>query len=471
MKTINTTDRLLFLAEQFDIFELSDIGVGSITNTLNENGYETKTITTPAGVVIALLSIKPKPSNPKFILTKVSVSSDVFASMVDADPTENKMYLQWMLNVFTRLIKQNTDSSVRDAIMFVSEDLPQANEYLILFAEHKRKKKFKELCNNAFSLKDITDPTDINQYKNLSELFDAVDPFFLREPSSVERTMNKYVDGRQALIPYKDRKYTVYVPLTVTASSVFSNFANWCTTRDKNGMFANYTTNHKRPDNLFSKLFIVINNKFFNGDSEEIYQIHFETNQIKDRTNKENVDIYSLVLSEDEALRNFFYLELIGLAKAYKSGLDTNPYLKMLVSFGYTESLFEIIDSNTSTIRFIDRSIPRLPDISTFQNLDQLIISKANLHELHPSIGSLEKLEILILCDNKIKTLPNGIGKLKNLLFLNINNNPINYIPDDIANLDISNGGSLGKITVSISDIGKDNYDKLQRLLPTTRFE
>ena len=159
------------------------------------------------------------------------------------------------------------------------------------------------------------------------------------------------------------------------------------------------------------------------------------------------------------------------MAKAYKSGLDTNPYLKMLVSFGYTESLFEIIDSNTSTIRFMDKSIPRLPDISTFQNLDQLIISKANLHELHPSIGSLEKLEILILCDNKIKTLPNGIGKLKNLLFLNINNNPINYIPDDIANLDISNGGSLGKITVSISDIGKDNYDKLQRLLPTTRFE
>ena len=471
MKTVNTTDRLVFLAEQFDIFELSDVGVGSLTDTLNEDGYETKTITTPAGVVIALLTIKPKPSNPKFMLTKVSVSSDVFASMVDADPSENKIYLQWMLNVFTRLIKQNTDSSVRDAIMFVTEDLPQANEYLILFSENKRKKKFKELCMNSFSLKDITDPTDINQYKNLSELFDAVDPFFLREPSSVERTMNKYVEGREALIPFKDRKYTVYVPLSVTASSVFSNFANWCTTRDKNGMFANYTEKHKRPDNLFSKLYIIIDNKFFKGENEELYQIHFETNQIKDRTNSGNVDIYSLVLNEDEGLRHFFYLELIELAKKYKSGLDTNPYLKILVSFGYTESLFELIDANITAIRFMNRSIPRLPDLSKFENLDQLIISEANLHEIHPSICSLEKLELLIICNNKLKTLPDGIGNLQNLLFLNINNNSIEDIPDDICKLDKSNGGKLEKIIVKVVDIGENNYNKLKRLLPTTRFE
>jgi hypothetical protein len=43
-------------------------------------------------------------------------------------------------------------------------------------------------------LQGITDPSNINQYKSLSQLFDAIDPFITKEPSAVARTLDKFVE-------------------------------------------------------------------------------------------------------------------------------------------------------------------------------------------------------------------------------------------------------------------------------------
>jgi Leucine-rich repeat (LRR) protein len=117
------------------------------------------------------------------------------------------------------------------------------------------------------------------------------------------------------------------------------------------------------------------------------------------------------------------------------------------------------------------RQVPRLPDISRFKNVDQFIITNANLVELHPSIGSLKNLEMLVLTDNRLKKLPKEIGNLNKLEFLNLCNNPINEIPEEIANLDKTNGGSLYRLGVKENDIGSDNYLKLKRLLPSTQID
>lgn len=171
---------------------------------------------------------------------------------------------------------------------------------------------------------------------------------------------------------------------------------------------------------------------------------------------------------ESEGLSNYFYEELITMAKEYKKGIETNKYLDYLIKFGFAESLFELIDDETPTIRFMAREIPRLPDISKFKSLDQLIICNAKLHELHPSIGKLTNLEMLVLTENKIKELPKEIGNLKNLEFLNLIGNPITSIPSEICYLDKSRGGSLHRIAVKEEDIGSENYKKLKELLPTT---
>ena len=144
MKESNITDRLTFLAEQFDVFENIDVERTNLKlKELLELGFQGNPILTNSGEVVAINSTRFNEKGR--ILKKISVASNVFADMVVADPTENKMYLQWMLNTFTRYIKTGSEKEMAQASRFVTEDLPQAKTYLVMFEDNKRKKKFKEL--------------------------------------------------------------------------------------------------------------------------------------------------------------------------------------------------------------------------------------------------------------------------------------------------------------------------------------
>jgi Leucine-rich repeat (LRR) protein len=459
----NIIDRLTYLAENFDVFENFEDKL----KELEENDYTTKVIKGVRVSVLAIVSTKDINTN-RLYKKKVSISSDVFSDMIVADPTENKMFIQWMLNVFTRFLKDDKEQSIQSAIRFADEDLPQANTYLTLFEANKRKNKFKELAKTSYSVKNLLDPTDINQYKSLAQLFDAVYPFIDKDPSEIEFLMQKFVDAKQASIPVKDRNFTLFIPKTRDANVIFDKFANWCTAKPDNGMFKTYTENNRKPNGVKSSIYIIINNKFYSGDSDEIYQIHFETNQIKDKSNKENVSIFEKVISESQGISNYFHEELMLMAKQNNCGIDDNIYIEALMKFGFAESLFEFLDDNTPIIRIEDKEIPKLPDLTKFLNLDTIVITNAKLIEIHPSIGKLQTLETISLTNNNIKSLPKEIGSLKNLLFLNLKGNPIEEFPDEIKFLDKVNGGNLHRLNVNINDIGVDNYNKLKVLLPTT---
>ena len=464
MVETKSTDRLEFLAQKFDVFETEAVSLDAKLAELKANEYHINSLVNNDSV-LALICTKEINENIK---TYVSVSLEVFSSIIAADPTGNKSCVQWMLNVFTRLLLKG---EFENAKRFVIEDLPLANEYIKIFEGNKRKKKFKDFCSASYLNKHIQDPTDINQYKSLSQLFDAVDPFIVKNPTEMESLLQRFVDMKEAIMPIKDRKFTLFIPLSLAASVAFNGYANWCTTRPGNTMFKRYTSD-KRPDGKDSNLYIIINNKFFTEESNEMYQIHFETNQIKDRTNGSNVNIFESVISQSESLSNYFYDELMGMAKLVKTGLESNRYLDYLIKFGFCESLFEFIDADSPIIKFLGnenkREIPRLPDMSKFKSLDQLMLIEVKLSELHPSIGKLESLEMLILTNNNLKALPSEIGNLKMLTFLNITGNKIEFIPDEIKYLDKSNGGQLLRIAMKKEEIGEENYKKLKRLLPTT---
>ena len=122
----------------------------------------------------------------------------------------------------------------------------------------------------------------------------------------MERSLNRMVEAGQALIPVRDRKYTVYIPLTRDASTVFAKFANWCTARDENGMFASYTSSYKKPDGSNSNLYIIINNKFLVVNQMNCTKFTFETDQVKDKKNGSNVKIYDSIIKQSEAIADFF---------------------------------------------------------------------------------------------------------------------------------------------------------------------
>ncbi len=460
---MNITDRIEFLAKNFDVFENNtEEAINQKISDLVDNGGEGVTVTPIKNISDKVLGlITSKTNNKDKVSFTISVGFTVFSDMIAADPTKNKVCLQWMLNVFYRLIK---DGDVASAIRFVDEDLPQANTYLTLFEQNKRKQKFINLCKSSFSLKHIKDPIDINQYKSLSQLFDVVDPFIEREPSAVERTMKKFVERGEAVIPVRDRKFTVFIPKTTEANVIFDGFASWCTAKAGNGMFKSYTQNYTKPNGKKSDIYIVVNNKFFSGESDEIYQIHFETKQVKDRKQNDWNNTFKQVLKESEALSNYFNEELLDMAKQKKS-IDDNLYVDALINFGFTDCLFKLIDKDTKTIKIMKRKVERIPDVSIFKNVDQLIITEGNLAEIHPSIGEMEQLEFLALPNNELKTLPKEIGKLKNLIYINLSGNDITSIPDEFKYLNKSNGGSLEMLHIN-ANIGELNMKKLKDLLP-----
>jgi hypothetical protein len=70
----------------------------------------------------------------------------VFEKVAKSDPTPNLVYMQWMLNVFVRYIKNNDEQHARQ---FVEEDLSNASDVLALFDENKVTKNFLNHCRKC----------------------------------------------------------------------------------------------------------------------------------------------------------------------------------------------------------------------------------------------------------------------------------------------------------------------------------
>ena len=394
----------------------------------------------------------------------VWVSEEIFTNMVSADPTSNKMCVQWMLRVFTNFLK---DGKKAEALRFGEEDLEMAKSYLEIFEANKYKDKFTLFCNTTHGLKDIESPRNINQYKSLSQLFNAVDPFMERENSTLEKAMQRFVDMGLADIPFRDRKWLVYTPMTSEANQVMESFASWCTAQQGSNYFDRYTRKDKTPYGKDSTIYVIVNTDLFTGESTECYQLHVETDQLKSRENSMNVDIYEPVIKTSDGIAQYFKETLEYFAKGFKGSLDNNKYITYLLKFGFSESLFTALDENLPTIKLRDRRIPKIPSLDRFHKVDVLSLNKVELVEVHPSIFNQTSLTILALPNNKLTSIPKEISRLKKLQVLTIYGNKITDIPESIAQLDPSNGGSLFRVTVNKADIGEDGFKRLKKLLPT----
>lgn len=466
MGKYDLTNKISYLSELFDVFEKDIDGtINSKLNGLKEDGYTSKLIKGTNDEILAIKSFKINAKKKKTI--NISVSSDVLTSIIVSDPTENKRYVQWILNIFTLKIKDDELAEEQKGIRLIEEDLFQAKEYIILFESNKRKDKFKKLCHSNTNFKDISDVTNINQYKSLSMLFDAVYPFVERDVSLMERKLLKYLELGEALIPVSDRNYMVYVPLTLDASTVFNDFSVWCTSKFENGNFISYTRNNRLPDGNISNLYIIINKDFFEDDNLDIYQIHFETNQLMNKKNSNDIKGINHILSRSQPLFDFFKALLIKNAKLTNNDFTQNKYYLNGIKLNLIDNVFDVVNEKAEIIKIMEIPIGVVPKFNDFKNVCHLIITDTGLSELDESIGDLSELKLLALTNNKLKTLPISIGKLSKLVFLNLNGNKMIDFPNEISKLDIKNGGSLIRVGIKKSEIGEKNYNKLKKLLPS----
>lgn len=467
--------RIAFLAKNFNVFTDEDY------ETLNKDDENIPIVSNPydtidEDVVLALYKVKryengdtkvDDAGNP--IVKWVGLYEDIFIDMVQADSTVNKIYVQWMLQTFTRYIKSG---DIIKAIRFATEDLPQAEQYLILFDANKYKHAFARMCKGNEAFKNIDDPSNIYQYKNLSQLFDAVDPYIERDVSQLEKSMQGAVRRGEAIIPFKDRKFTVFCPMTKEAASLFYRFTTWCTAVAGQSNFGHYV-GHLTPYGKNSKLYVIIDNDFFYPEDDErhtkdgLWQLHFETKQLMDRRDVRAKNFNTRVLDKSEGLTEYFYDTLIDLARGDNYNINDNVYVKQLLDFGFTDILFEVMSPEIGEITFKNQTIKALPDMSAFQHLKMLYLNSVGLESIHESLFKLPRLEFIMIPNNKITTLPLGICYLKKLIAINLAGNKIKELPDEIGNLDRKNGGSLVRLVLD-ADISPDIIEKARRLLPTT---
>jgi len=164
----------------------------------------------------------------KKIFNKISTSHDPLAQHKDsdkiidhfsekADPTQNKAYTQWILNRYSK-------GQIRQ------EDHPRIREALSAFHSPAVKAR----------LKADKKPTDINQYKSLSDLEDAITPH--REAVSGKEQQRQIKSEGSDLI-YSGNGVTIHHIKTEEAACAYGAGTKWCTAGKTNNMFDEYHEN------------------------------------------------------------------------------------------------------------------------------------------------------------------------------------------------------------------------------------
>ncbi len=431
-----------------------------------------------------------------YIITKknkqsIKLTDEIFQDIVDADPSRNKQYVQWMIKVFMSHIK---DGDIDQAVRFLGEDLPEANEFLEVFDRVKNKKVFKRSAPNRPNAPQNV--TDINQYSTLAQLYSVVSPFVGMGDddddddgeSKLWKKLKKYIDLGEARLAYRDNDVLVYTPLTIESScEPLGSLASWCTRRPGNSYFNQYR-NRKKPDGSLSDYYVIMPKKLFDGDDEGgvfPLQFHFESNQLHDKNNQsiERDGKLESIFNRFPGLRDFFKTELGTLVEMdvrNGTGLMDSPYIKYLNRFGgraedhisgeayeegvknikklaseqnvplqqnkYLKWLMENTEGvvvtdfldpeTTDRLDFSGMNIGSIPDLTKFKNLDAILAEGSNLNEM-PSVDKLPMeapLTMMSFQNNNITVAPpEGYEKLPNLFSINLKGNPIERVNVDVV--------------------------------------
>ena len=455
------------------------------------------------------------------------VTEAVFNDMVEADPSPNKQYVEWMLIVFAKHLK---DGDVDQAVRFVTEDLPEASEFLGVFDFwKKKKKKFKAAKNRPNA---PNNPSDIRQYTDLAHLYSVISPFIGMSQddsddeseddgvSKLYKKMKSYVDLGQADVVYHDPSVMVYIPNHIDAScGVFGNLASWCTRREGNSYFDSYRKSNPKPDGTTSDFYTILPKELFDMENPSEhdsfpYQFHFESGQIHDKHNRGIGDKGVInLMSEYPGLGEFFkgelgnlaaesirsgtglmenkyidYLNRFGgktsdyvpkdayaegvvsikkLAKENRGAINSNKYLKWLMSNEDGINIVDYIPLDIDNLDFSGINLGKLPDISMFKQCDQVSATKCNLTESPKGSELPPNMTILTLHDNQISeaSFEGYSENLKTLFVVNIFNNPLRSI--DVENLrELFDNLTLARFAISNPE-GLSNYEEYLAMVNT----
>jgi len=452
--------------------------------------------------------------------TSVKLTEEIFNDIAEADPTRNKAYVTWMISVFLRHIG---DNDIEQAVRFLTEDLPEATEFLEVFDRVKKKKVFKTGAPNRPNAP--SDVSDISQYTDLAHLYSIVSPFVGSDDDDDEdatpgeklwKKLKKYIDLGHARLAFRDNDVMVYIPDTIEAScDPLGNLSSWCTRRENNSYFDSYRNNNRKPNGDSSDLYVILPKTMFDGEptDDNFYplQFHFESNQLHNKNNS-NIgdDGLNKIIKQLPGLKKFFIEELGALsaedvkegdglmksryieylnkfggraqdvisAEIYQQGvknirklaaeqqvpLQQNKYLKWLMENTEGVNVTDFLNKDIETLDFSNMNLGKMPDLSEFTNLRRLTANGCSLKKLPPvkHLPKENKINVFSFANNDIKEAPiEGYQDILIDMFLfNMDNNPITKLNVKVLKEMVTKSG-LSRFTYS--------DDILDKLTPENR--
>ena len=234
-----------------------------------------------------------------------NISDNDYQQLIRMDPTygggnEIGKFGRWILDLYNMFVKDR----------LAEEKYEQAKEYVSQHPEAKMPpapvqksidkiedfQKLPDLLSKFVKLtKDIKQP--INSFKSVSDLASAVRSASEKDISVDEKAQANYKIFRDAMsdglkVVYQDNDWVVGIPETYESSSHFKEpVTNWCTA---------YPDMYKRYMEGYGGNYYIHLNKH----TGELYQLHAESNQFKDASDKE-ID-RSEFAEENPHLKSFY---------------------------------------------------------------------------------------------------------------------------------------------------------------------
>jgi Leucine-rich repeat (LRR) protein len=364
---------------------------------------------------VLLMRFSNDDSAMKYITTE-SLPKEI----IDADPTNNKKYLQWIT------------TSYLDGGIKRFEDMGRVNtalkEYMYLLGR-------KLITNSA--------EQNINAFCGLSGCKQGekekigLDEFLDRYEDKLKALRKKeeiQIAEHDAIKIFESDNLLVIQPLAEEASCKYGAGTKWCTAGRENNMFAYYSK--KGP------IYILIPKK--PKYAKEKYQIQVETKQYMNEEDKE-VN-YNHLINRFPELKNIKeFSDWISMEELYLGRINTTFFtnivrlnIKKELPELTLKDLFKVLENNKNLeqLTIKNKSQLTLPDsIGNFINLRKLDLRSNKLTLLPNSIRNFTNLQNLYLQYNKLISLPNSMGNLSSLVNLNLEHNKLTSLPDSIGNL------------------------------------
>ena len=412
--------------------------------------------------------------NIELILHGNSYKDAIFNYLLKYDPSQNKEYVNWFVNLYGDLCKERPQISkvnktnelfskktINNEVLFF-EDLGKISESLEVFILLKK--------TNVLTVTQ----RDINLYPTYKDFVNTIKPYATRDDDddteqvhtlthSEIKSIQNYVDLKDksnkniesldiplAELIYEDGEWIIVITHNKESNAIFGRNTTWCTAGTRHdSVFQSYDKQ--------GPIFVLIKKGFgarylIKKNPEVRLQFHFDSNQYMNANDAPiKIDVF---LRKYSKVKDFLTDHVVAAVTRMSLKKDSGV-LEFLKKLGYADQLVKILKKTMPDkldLSDFPLSMDTVREIGELISLKELILDDCEIKEIPETFANLTKLEVLQINHNtELKIVPEFITKLSNLKKL------------DLGFCDIQNTFNVSGLT-NLEELSLDNNANLREL-------